>query len=1034
MEGLAGNDTLNGLDGPDTLVGGDGDDSLVGGDGDDQLEGGTGSDWLYGDDGDDHLFGMAGDDWFIGSNGNDLFDGGGGYDRADYRKLIHGIRVNLVLGEVEKANGIKDTLIGIERVIGTNFDDYIFGKYLDVTGELGSDTLIGATETYDFVYYGRASSAINVDLETGIVSGGEGSDFLFSFEGIAGSNYSDVLKGDSQNNRFRGDGDGQALFGGADLIDGRAGFDVVDYRDEPSNVLVDLGNGLGFDGRGSLDTLISIEGIAGSRYDDSLVGDSQNNDIDGRDGNDTLIGGSGEDSLRGRAGDDLIDGGGQRDLSRFHGASALDRLKTSWKQSTGYDAVYFTSALAAVDVDLGPMGVGFAKGEGSDTLIDVEFVSGSPYGDVIRGSDRDVVELFSGNQGNDTIYGGQASGDSAFGSDLVIYSISPSAVEVNLAAGTASGGDGNDLLFGIDGVAGSNFNDLLVGDTRDNYFEGRRGDDTIHGGDGLDYASYHNSASAVQIDLEIGIASGGEGNDVLTSIEIARGSNFDDVLVGSGGDNGLSGLAGADSLLGGAGADLLIGGMGNDTLSGGAGADAFYFASTEQGIDLITDMEPDDRIEILASLGVGVPTSGGGVSLGAGKVAVTATPTLTTLFIETDGIPGADVEIRINGNYPASNWLISKGEENPALPGAPQSVIQLQSGAASGVAGSAYHWKSHALLSGVTVSVGDQKAVEANNDLFDLRAASFDAATGVLTVQLWANPTQASSSFDVTAITQSAKSASFTPSLSSASWTVLANTDKPNEVSISGFLSNPAALGVTGAIQLGTLSLTLAPNVPIAVRFKDLAIGNSTAPQATLALASSVTGADGKYSLALADGSYSLAVTRAVGDGSTNHGITSADALAALKIAVGINPNTDPDGTGPLQTPMLSPYQVMAADVNRDGKVTSADALAILKMSVKLSDAPTPSWMFVEEKRDFWDEATKAFTLTRNAASWDSSINLALPSAASTNLVGVLKGDVNGSWTLPGAATIESTNPTYFKDLAQLIGVPADQWGIPPGG
>jgi hypothetical protein len=162
--------------------------------------------------------------------------------------------------------------------------------------------------------------------------------------------------------------------------------------------------------------------------------------------------------------------------------------------------------------------------------------------------------------------------------------------------------------------------------------------------------------------------------------------------------------------------------------------------------------------------------------------------------------------------------------------------------------------------------------------------------------------------------------------------------------------------------------------------------------------------------------------------------VTSADALAALKIAVGMNPNTDPDGSGPLQTPMLSPYQVMAADVNGDGRVTSADALAILKMSVKLADAPAPAWMFVEEDRDFWDEATKAFTLTRSNAAWDAQIKVSLPADAKTNLVGVLKGDVNGSWTLAGASTLEATNPTYFKDLAQLIGVPADQWGIPPGG
>jgi hypothetical protein len=351
-----------------------------------------------------------------------------------------------------------------------------------------------------------------------------------------------------------------------------------------------------------------------------------------------------------------------------------------------------------------------------------------------------------------------------------------------------------------------------------------------------------------------------------------------------------------------------------------------------------------------------------------------------------------------------------------------------------GLGGVAYHWKSHALLSGVTVSTGDQKAVQADSDLFDLRAASFDAASGTLTVQLWVNPVQASMSFDVSAVTQGAKSASFSPSLSASTWTVLANTDKPNDVSISGFLSNPSAAGVTGALQLGTLTMVLTPNAPVAVSFKNLSVGNSTSADVNLTLASASTDASGAFALALPDGSYGLTVSRAVGDGSNNNGVTSADALAALKIAVGMNPNTDPDGSGPLQTPMLSPYQVMAADVNGDGRVTSADALAILKMSVKLADAPAPAWMFVEEDRDFWDEATKAFTLTRSNAAWDAQIKVSLPADAKTNLVGVLKGDVNGSWTLAGASTLEATNPTYFKDLAQLIGVPADQWGIPPGG
>jgi len=581
-----------------------------------------------------------------------------------------------------------------------------------------------------------------------------------------------------------------------------------------------------------------------------------------------------------------------------------------------------------------------------------------------------------------------------------------------------------DYLKDIEGVEGSDWDDVLIGSDADNRLDGREGADTLDGAGGSDLVEYNHAEAGVVVDLSARLASNdGSGFvDVLRNIENVQGSIF------------------ADRIAGDSGANRLDGDAGNDTLTGGAGNDRFYFRaglrSTESSVaiaetDLVTDFSVGDRLVFDGALTL---VTGIASALTAGQVrieAITQTGAVSGGFsgarvlVGRDTVAGADLIIQLPG-VDANRLVLDSDAKSIGLPP--------PDGKPMGIDGSAYHWKSHALLSGVTASVGDQKAVEASNDLFDLRATSFDAATGMLTVQLWANPTQASSTFDVTAITQGASSASFTSSLSSASWTVLPNTNNPDELSIAGYLSNPAASGVTGAIQLGTLSLTLPPNAPIAVRFKDLVIGNSTAPEATLALASSVTGIDGKYSLALADGSYSLTVTRAVGDGSTNHGITSADALAALKIAVGINPNTDPDGTGPLQTPMLSPYQVMAADVNRDGKVTSADALAILKMSVKLSDAPTPAWMFVEEKRDFWDEATKAFTLTRNAASWDTSINLALPSAASTNLVGVLKGDVNGSWTLPGATTIEATNPTYFKDLAQLIGVPADQWGIPPGG
>jgi hypothetical protein len=82
------------------------------------------------------------------------------------------------------------------------------------------------------------------------------------------------------------------------------------------------------------------------------------------------------------------------------------------------------------------------------------------------------------------------------------------------------------------------------------------------------------------------------------------------------------------------------------------------------------------------------------------------------------------------------------------------------------------------------------------------------------------------------------------------------------------------------------------------------------------------TNASGSYSLAGLDpATYSIDASLSLTSLETGSAISSADALAALKIAVGRNPNLDGSA--------ISPYQLIAADVNHDGKVTSADALAI---------------------------------------------------------------------------------------------------------
>jgi hypothetical protein len=110
--------------------------------------------------------------------------------------------------------------------------------------------------------------------------------------------------------------------------------------------------------------------------------------------------------------------------------------------------------------------------------------------------------------------------------------------------------------------------------------------------------------------------------------------------------------------------------------------------------------------------------------------------------------------------------------------------------------------------------------------------------------------------------------------------------------------------------------------------------------------------------------------------------ITSADALAALKIAVGLNPNG---------SDAVSPYQYIAADYNQDGRVTSADALAILKQSVGLAEAKPPQWAFVE--------TSEVLTgVDKNNVPQISSAKSIVEGAYQRKFyAAVLLGDVNGS-------------------------------------
>ncbi|MGF1604719.1 MAG: beta strand repeat-containing protein [Rhodothalassiaceae bacterium] len=515
LTGLDGDDVLQGFGGVDSLLGGAGDDALLGGAGADALTGAAGADFLDGGAGDDVLTGGDGDDVLAGFSGSDSLDGGAGTDTAAFEGEgsagVGGVTVDLTFGTASIGDDT-DSLTGVENVSGTAFGDDLGGDDAAnlLSGLAGDDLLQG---------FGGADQ----------LDGGDGADTVLggaAADALSGGNGSDFLDG--------GDGDDQISGGaGDDTLAGGAGIDTVSFLDEGaaagSGVFVDLAFETASLG-GDTDTLLEVENVEGTAFADDIGGNDGVNRLDGLGGDDTLLGFGGSDSLDGGAGTDTLTGGAGADTLTggsgddfLDGEDGDDQLIGGLGNDTltggaGIDTAVFADSAEAVFVDLG---FGTATVGGStDSLSEIENVSGSAFGDDIGGDDS--ANLLSGGGGADQLQG--------FG--------------------------GTDSLFGDAG------NDILLGGADSDLLDGGAGDDFLDGGDGGDQLV------------------GGIGNDSLTGgagADSLAGGAGDDSLTGGLGSDTLTGGSGADLLDGEAGDDILaivsvdtgdafIGGPGSDTL------------------------------------------------------------------------------------------------------------------------------------------------------------------------------------------------------------------------------------------------------------------------------------------------------------------------------------------------------------------------------------------------------------------------------------------------------------------------------------
>lgn len=295
----------------------------------------------------------------------------------------------------------------------------------------------------------------NADL----ISGNDGNDTLEGGPGndtLSGGNGNDKLLGGAGNDTLGVGFSNDRLAGndGNDTLNGGAGTDTVTYAYAIGGITVSLArSGSQITGGSRSDTLLSIENLIGSKYDDNLAGSSAANRLDGGLGNDTLNGGIGADSMTGGNGSD-----------RYYVDHARDRVveTTSSLTTGGNDTVY--SSLSAYTLS--------AHVENLRLLS-----SGTASG--------------TGNALNNTLYAGAGnnvlSGGSS-GTDTASYAYASAGVTVSLAksGSQSTGGSGSDTLQDIDNLTGSAHNDKLSGNSATNTLSGGAGADTLNAGSGND--------------------------------------------------------------------------------------------------------------------------------------------------------------------------------------------------------------------------------------------------------------------------------------------------------------------------------------------------------------------------------------------------------------------------------------------------------------------------------------------------------------------------------------------------------------------
>lgn len=296
------------------------------------------------------------------------------------------------------------------------------------------------------------------------------------------------------------------------------------------------------------------------------------------------------------------------------------------------------------------------SGNGDDVLL------GRAGNDTLNGGAGS--DFIDGGLGNDVIDGGAGLTDLLnYAGDFISFEASaPGPVRVTLNGSTAAtvfvNGVAEDTVRNVERVQGSDFNDRIVGDTRENLLLGGSGDDrlfgsggndTLFGGEGNDQLDGGAGVDLVEFtNLSIGTSFTGIGlqnqnvavtlagttsatifvNDVasgtLVNVENLAGASGNDTLRGDAGANQLSGGgSGEDTLQGAGGNDILVAEQDrfalneSDLLDGGAGIDTVTWATpTSVTAEFFNTAPFSTGVAVTLNGGIAAPMIQGAVTLG----------------------------------------------------------------------------------------------------------------------------------------------------------------------------------------------------------------------------------------------------------------------------------------------------------------------------------------------------------------------------------------------------------------------------------